>query len=184
MSDDTGGSAKLEGPKTSLWEKLVTMILNAPWASILSIIVVVGAMLFVAKVITGDGQHNDIRDTEYARGFITVLFGVGTIGIALLVTLSAIFLTDQNAKERFDRGKEVLSLLLGIFGTIIGFYYGTGATKSGNVTANQAPPPAAASPAPAVRGVGSSAGSSADSGGKGEEATKAMPQKSGEPPNK
>ena len=48
-------------------------------------------MLFVAKVITGDGQHNDIRDTEYDRRFITVLFGVGTIGIALLVTLSAIF---------------------------------------------------------------------------------------------
>ena len=28
-------------------------------------------------------------------------------------------------KERFDRGKEVLSLLIGIFGTIIGFYFGS-----------------------------------------------------------
>ena len=144
---------RVPGPKVSLWEKFAHMLLNAPWASVLSIVVVVGAMMFVADLVTGGGTRNDIRDTEYARGIITVLFGVGTIGIALLITLSAIFLNDQNAKERFDRGKEVLSLLLGIFGTIIGFYYGTGVPRStsvGTSTTSSQPPIVV----PAVQSVG------------------------------
>ena len=29
------------------------------------------------------------------------------------------------AKEQFERGKEVLSLLLGVFGTIVGYYFGS-----------------------------------------------------------
>jgi hypothetical protein len=104
-----------------------------PWAPVTSVFVVITAMYFVADLITGSGRKFDIRDIEYARGFITVLFGVGTIGIALILILSAVFLTDERAKERFDRGKEILSLLLGIFGTIVGFYYGAGTATVRNV---------------------------------------------------
>ena len=59
---------------------------------------------------------------EYARGMITYLFTVVTIGTAILLIISALLGGD---KEHFDRGKEVLGLLLGVFGTMVGFYFGS-----------------------------------------------------------
>jgi hypothetical protein len=56
----------------------------------------------------------------FARGLITYLFAVVTIGTAVVLVLSALLGT---SKERFDHGKEVLGLLLGVFGTIVGFYF-------------------------------------------------------------
>ncbi len=63
---------------------------------------------------------------EFARGLITYLFAVVTIGTAVVMVVSA--LTSEETpqhKERFQRGKEILSLLLGVFGTIVGFYFGS-----------------------------------------------------------
>lgn len=88
-------------------------------------IAVIMAMLFIYIFAKATPGQAGIDNVDYARGMITLLFTVGTVIIALLLTLSAIFLTGSDAKERFDRGKEVLSLLIGIFGTIIGFYFGS-----------------------------------------------------------
>lgn len=66
-----------------------------------------------------------LGDPAYARGVITFLFALGTIGIALALT-SAALLRDGDAEEagkRFDRGKDVLTILVGILGAIIGFYF-------------------------------------------------------------
>ena len=65
---------------------------------------------------------NRISDVEYARGLITYLFVVGTIIIALLLTLAAL-LGNEDSKDSFTRGKEVLTALIGILGTILGFYF-------------------------------------------------------------
>jgi hypothetical protein len=48
---------------------------------------------------------------------------VGTIGLALLATLTAMIIRDF--KERFALAKDVLTLLIGILGTIVGFYFGS-----------------------------------------------------------
>lgn len=113
-----------EGENRNVWQRLFQNLLDAPWTQILSTFVLLLSMYFISKVIL-NGEQLSIKNIESARGFITVLFGVGTIGIAVIVTLSGIFLTGENAKERFDRGKEVLTLILGIFGTIVGYYYGS-----------------------------------------------------------
>jgi hypothetical protein len=65
---------------------------------------------------------------EEARGLITFLFGVATVGIALVIVL-AVFLSTgskEEIAERFRMGKDVLAVLIGVLGTIIGFYFGTG----------------------------------------------------------
>lgn len=67
---------------------------------------------------------NSLAKSDYARGLITYLFAVGTIGIAVVLVLSAL-LGEDSIKERFARGKEVLSLLIGVFGTMVGFYFGS-----------------------------------------------------------
>ena len=102
------------------WEGFGNIVLRN-LGSILTVVVVGVSMFGVGYMI----RSAPIADPAYARGIITVLFSVGTIAVAIVLILSAIFLNDADKKERFDRGKEVLSLLLGIFGTIVGFYYGT-----------------------------------------------------------
>jgi hypothetical protein len=63
---------------------------------------------------------------DFARGLITYLFAVVTIGTAVVLVVSALTgAADEEHERRFQRGKEILSLLLGVFGTIVGFYFGT-----------------------------------------------------------
>jgi len=132
-------------PPRDLLDRFLKWFPELPWAPTLSVVVVLAGMVLIAQMLVGQGSAHDVRDIEYARGFITVLFGVGTIGVAIVVALSGVFLTDDKAKERFDRGKEVLSLLLGIFGTIVGFYYGTKQSESTKPTATLTRPQAAVS---------------------------------------
>jgi hypothetical protein len=73
-----------------------------------------------------------IAQIDAARGLITFLFAVATVGIAVIVVL-AVFLSDgEDAKldERFRRGKDVLTILIGVFGAILGFYFGSEAQES------------------------------------------------------
>jgi PASTA domain/Putative Ig domain len=64
---------------------------------------------------------------EVARGVITFLIAVSTVGIAIILAISTLVLSDEDDKQ-FDRGKQVLSVLIGVLGTIVGFYYGSQTT--------------------------------------------------------
>lgn len=89
---------------------------------LLSIFVLIGfAMIGWDKgVLIGMGR------IEFARGLITYLFAVVTIGTAVVLVVSALTGTEDEVHEkRFQRGKEILALLLGVFGTIVGFYFGS-----------------------------------------------------------
>jgi hypothetical protein len=75
--------------------------------------------------------HSIVRDlgnADLARGVITFIFAIGTIGIALLVTLGA--LIGDHTDQQLGRGKEVLTVLIGVFGTILGFYFGAANTNA------------------------------------------------------
>ncbi len=89
-----------------------------------SVVVLIGATLFGLN--KGDilGQ---LKDGEYARGLITYLFSIGTIGAFVILILAAL-IGKGNKEERDDRfknAKDIFSLLIGIFGSIIGFYFGS-----------------------------------------------------------
>jgi hypothetical protein len=92
-------------------------------ASIVSLLILLGVLFLLGmaildldkgRVLVGMGK------TAFARGLITYLFAVVTIGTAVVLVLSALLGTD---KAKFDSAKEVLALLLGVFGTIVGFYF-------------------------------------------------------------
>jgi hypothetical protein len=83
------------------------------------------ALVAIVTAYMAKTWAND-RD-DFARGLITVLFSTGTIAIAFILTITAIFSNPANpgSKEQFDRGKEVFTVMIGIFGTIMGFYFGS-----------------------------------------------------------
>ena len=96
---------------------------------LLAIVLLIGATtlgLDKGFVLTKMGQ------VEFARGLITYLFAVVTIGTAVVLVVSALTSDESPANERrFERGKEILSLLLGVFGTIVGFYFGSEVAAKG-----------------------------------------------------
>lgn len=76
----------------------------------------------------GDGFLDQLAKPDVARGLITFVFAIGTVGVALILTAAAFAVSGDNQeemKERFDMGKQVLTALIGIFGTILGFYFGS-----------------------------------------------------------
>lgn len=92
-------------------------------ASVVSLLILLGVLFLLGtaildldkgRVLLGMGK------APFARGLITYLFSVVTIGTAVVLVLSALLGAD---KERFDSAKEILGLLLGVFGTIVGFYF-------------------------------------------------------------
>jgi hypothetical protein len=95
---------------------------------LLSLFVMIGASMLGVD----HGFLAGMAKPELARGLITYLFAVVTIGIAVALVLSTLIgpaATDAN-DGKFQRAKEVLSLLLGVFGTIVGFYFGSESSKS------------------------------------------------------
>ena len=99
-------------------------------ASLVSLLILLGVLFLLGmaildldkgRVLVGMGR------AQFARGLVTYLFAIVTIGTAVVLVLSAILGTD---KERFDRGKEVLGLLLGVFGTMVGFYFASELSKA------------------------------------------------------
>lgn len=101
----------------------------------LTIMIIVSIICLIGAAVLGfdKGVLLNMGRRDFARGLITYLFAVVTISIAAILVLSALTAAGDWAamKDRFDAGKEVLSLLLGVFGTIIGYYFGSEASRRG-----------------------------------------------------
>jgi hypothetical protein len=85
-------------------------------------------LLLIGYIVTPYGQKflTDLAKKEVARGLITFLIAVTTVGIAIILAISTLVLTEGDAGDkRFDRGKQVLAVLIGVLGTIVGFYFGS-----------------------------------------------------------
>jgi len=121
------GSSANSGSKIDL---NVAMSKKADWTDwVLPIIFTfLGVLLFVAIIYAIFWQKNflpTLANKEVARGLITFLIAITTVGIAVILALSTVILKGgEEDDKRFDRGKQVLSTLIGLLGTIVGFYYG------------------------------------------------------------
>jgi hypothetical protein len=109
-------------PPQKHWDRFLSLL---PYLGV-AVLALIGLGL-AAAIVWGLFKHDSIvrelANADLARGVITFIFAVGTIGIALLLTFGA--LVGKNTVEEFTKAKEVLTLLMGVFGTILGFYFGT-----------------------------------------------------------
>ncbi len=103
-------------------ESLLNPVVLIALLILFSVFVLIGAAIFGLD----RGVLLGMAKAEFARGLITYLFAVVTIGTAVVLVVSALTSGADEAHDKtFQRGKEILSLLLGVFGTIVGFYFGS-----------------------------------------------------------
>lgn len=126
---------------TCCWEEKLKSKFNADtFAKSLLFVSVIGASFILLIImnrifVLDSGLLVQLSATNSARGLITFLFAFGTIIISLILVLTTVFSRPGNEsefkyrKERFTQAKEILALLLGILGTIVGFYFGTASNQ-------------------------------------------------------
>jgi len=97
----------------------------------------------LAMLATGffkEGATTFLSTIDGARGLITFIVAIGTMAIAVILVLASIIMEAASVdelKERLSRGKEILTVLVGVLGTIVGFYFASnsgGEPGSGKVT--------------------------------------------------
>jgi hypothetical protein len=72
-----------------------------------------------------------LANQDIARGLITFLITATAAALFVIMAISTIVGSDgTDADKRFDRGKQILTMLVGILGTIVGFYFGTAVSSS------------------------------------------------------
>ncbi len=107
---------------------------------IIACITIPFVILIVFGLIGKNSILKELSNLDLARGLITFIVAVGTIAIAIIIVLFALMSKTSDMKERFNRGKEVLSIFIGVLGTIVGFYYGTSNDNEDKLSLNIAKP--------------------------------------------
>lgn len=94
-----------------------------------TIALVLSALIIAAVIVYGifirDGFLELIANRDQARGLITFLFAFGTIAVILIISISVFWARIDEVEKRVGIAKDVLTILIGIFGTILGFYFGS-----------------------------------------------------------
>lgn len=120
------------GSNTSGWLKQWLKQLTVAQVLFGALAFLVLAIIIYALYHAGGGFLASLQNLEIARGLITFLVVFTTVMIAIILVLyiATTTLKGQDVKDRFGFGKEILTALIGILGTILGFYFGQSTNTS------------------------------------------------------
>ena len=108
-----------KGPET-VWTQYIPLGL----LGILGLLVLCAIVYAITQ--TNQTFLGKLANPKVARGLITLLIAITTVGIAIILAVSTLVLSEgDEGDKRFDRGKQVLTTLIGVLGTIVGFYFGS-----------------------------------------------------------
>lgn len=108
--------------------------LTAYFPQIVTTIVILLTIAGIAWFVFGGSivEDGNKDSSNFARGLITTLFATITAAMALILIFSAMFSSSPDLEKRFSMGKEVLTIFVGILGTIVGFYFGSASSIDTN----------------------------------------------------
>jgi hypothetical protein len=105
------------GAKSWLKEVAVKAVISNPGTTLMAVILV----SIILAIWRGLPVIDKLADPAFARGLITFVICLATVGLAFMLISYAF---TESADERFKRAREIFAGLLGIMGTIVGFYFG------------------------------------------------------------
>jgi hypothetical protein len=87
-------------------------------------------MLGISIILYNKGSQFllTLRSVDVSRGLITFLVAITTVALALIATLYAIVSDAKDLKERFVFIKDIFTVLVGVLGTVVGYYFGSADT--------------------------------------------------------
>jgi len=88
-----------------------------------SIGILIGVGLITAFVIGKPDLAIKLSEPSTARGVIMLLISASAIGLAFLLVYQGIL--SATSDEQFRRGREIFTGMMGVLGTIVGFYFGS-----------------------------------------------------------
>jgi hypothetical protein len=86
---------------------------------------IVAGVLISGVFWHGSAFIASIAKADQARGLITFLFSFTTIALFVLIAITTFWMEKDEVEARFAKAKDLLTLMIGIFGTILGFYFGS-----------------------------------------------------------
>lgn len=107
--------AMLTAPKRALPDFGVLMLSLAGIAT--------GAAL-IHGIFVSPSFLGEIAQPGVARGLITFLFAFATVAVILTTVIATFWLKMDEVEKRGAFAKEILALMIGVMGTILGFYFG------------------------------------------------------------
>lgn len=111
-TNGTKGGGSLPDPKIDWFHKGMILFVG-----------IVVCVLFY-KIVDSPTLLDKLTDPAIARGLITFSITVATIALAFTLVYQA-FYAVESSDDRFRRGREVFTGLMGILGTVVGFYFGS-----------------------------------------------------------
>jgi hypothetical protein len=87
------------------------------------------------------GFLEKLANPDVARGLVTFLFAFATIAIFVIASIAIFWADFEQVEKRAGLAKELIAVMIGVLGTILGFYFGS--ASSGTPDAQQPQAPAA-----------------------------------------
>lgn len=83
--------------------------------------------------------YSSLGHTDQVRGLVTFLFVLVTVSIILVVALGIFWVENaDDMLKRFAAAKDLLTIVVGIVGTIMGFYFGSATGESASFSVSNA----------------------------------------------
>lgn len=94
----------------------------------ITLVVILGVLLLImfGTIAYSGGEFLlKLKDIDTARGLITFVVAAGVVSIAAVIAVYVMASTNrmEEIKDRFGYAKDIFAALVGIFGTVLGFYY-------------------------------------------------------------
>jgi hypothetical protein len=91
------------------------------------IVTVVALLLLglIGYLVIKADPFSSTHPQDPTRGILAFLFGLTTVGVIVIVVVAVLFESRETTlEERFQRGKDILTILIGLLGAILGYYFG------------------------------------------------------------
>lgn len=108
------------------------------------IVLIVAGFLFVGLISFGlfsSDFYSSLGRPEQVRGLITFLFVLVATSIILVFALGIFWLDSNEVTKRFAAMKDLLTIVVGIVGTIMGFYFGSATSDTAKLSISDLSPP-------------------------------------------
>ncbi len=121
-----GGNGGKNPPKNAprgAFQRMLSIVGSYGVGAVACILVILVITVISAILYKNGGVLRDLADPANARGIITFMISLAAIGLAFLMVLHGLF--GNSEAEQFRRAREIYSGLMGVLGTIVGFYFGS-----------------------------------------------------------